>query len=175
MSNRLGITNADLDSRVATLEESVRGISGQIQSIGISIGGLRDELTRSGRPDWQALIAGATLLMAILAAALIPNYLLATWAGNRAEEALSWQKDYQRGIIPSSADPKLAAVEKMFAEVETQFRAFKERMLENEEITSKTAAFNLNHIEENRHKIEKLEADIAWWKGKTNAKLENNN
>ena len=45
-----------------------------------------------------------------------------------------WQSDYMRGRIPSSSEPKLAAIEKMFAEVETQFRAFRERMIENENL-----------------------------------------
>lgn len=47
-----------------------------------------------------------------------------------------WQDDYSKGTIPSSAEPKMAAMEQKFVEVETQFHAFKDRMLENESHTT---------------------------------------
>jgi len=168
------VTNADLDSRVATLEESVRGISNQVAGIGQSLSGIRDELSRAGKPDYQVVISAIGLCILLLSAAFVPLWLSINNVERIADKATLWQEEYTRGMIPSSADPKIAAMSQMFTEVETQFRAFKERMLENEEIMNKRADFNLRHIEEDHQKIEQLESAIAFEKGredKDNGKL----
>lgn len=59
-----------------------------------------------------------------------------------------WQQAYMKGQIPSASEPKLAAIEKMFAEVETQFRAFKDRMLENETHTTTGIMDNTRDIKD---------------------------
>ena len=70
---------------------------------------------------------------------------LAERTGQRADDKWS---EYQQGKIPSSAEPKLAEMNQKFVEVETQFRAFKERMIENETLMTTRSNTNTRHIED---------------------------
>lgn len=137
-----------------------------VDSIVGSLGSLRDELSRAGQTNWQAIMAAGALFMAVISACLVPTWMLASQSLEKAGEALQWQHDYQRGLIPSSADAKLAAIDKMFIEIETQFHAFKERMIENEGIMNTRADFNLRHIEEDTARLNHLSEELAWIKGK---------
>lgn len=76
-------------------------------------------------------------------------------------ETREWQQAYMRGQIPSPSEPKLAAIEKMFTEVETQFHAFKDRMLENEEHTKDAAARNLTLIDHNTELLRETREEQA--------------
>jgi len=73
----------------------------------------------------------------------------------------AWQEDYARGHIPSSAEPKLAAIEKMFAEVETQFKANKDRVTENEQQMREQSQQNRASIEYNLRVIEEVRERLA--------------
>lgn len=142
-------TPTKLDERVARLETGLTNLSTEVSSLVRGIESLRGDLGSVGRPDWAVIIAGIFLIMALGSAALVPVYQRASYAEALAQGTVDWQRDYSRGLIPSSAEPKLAAIDKMFAEVETQFRSFKERMIENEGQMVERARVNTQHIEEN--------------------------
>ena len=158
----------DLESRTATLEESVRGLAAQLAVNDQATSQLRDALAHVGRPDWQVIMAGGILFMAILSAALIPNYMLAQHAMERAEEAILWQHDYQRGVIPSQTEPKLAAFEATFAKIDGQLATMTAQATTENRIMRTRTAFNLRHIEALRTDVDQLQRDIAWMKGKEN-------
>ena len=67
-----------------------------------------------------------------------------------------WQDEYSLGHIPSASAPKMAEVEQKFVEVETQFRAFRERIEENERLMIERWNTADSDTRRNREWIEKL-------------------
>ena len=62
----------------------------------------------------------------------------------KANKALDWEDLYTRGDIPSSSAPRLAAIEKMFAEIETQFHGVRDR----QDADVKRLEERIRHLEE---------------------------
>lgn len=111
---------------------------------------MQAEYVEARRPNWQLYISAVFLMMAIFSAALVPVYQAASYARDAANQALGWQREYVGGRIPSSAEPELASIKEKFAEVETQFRAFKERMIENEGLMKERSDRNYEDIRQLR-------------------------
>lgn len=74
----------------------------------------------NGRMSWSTIITVVALLGG-LAALLVPMQ-------NGLAKVETWQSDYMRGLIPSSAERELAAQKMQFVEVETQFRGQKDKI-----------------------------------------------
>lgn len=72
----------------------------------------------------------------------------------------SWQDDYTRGKIPSSAEPEITGIKEKFAEVETQFRAFKERMIENEGATQRLIDVSTHGLAEQLREISTVSVQV---------------
>lgn len=81
---------------------------------------MSDQANGNGRLTWSGIIAVVALLGG-LAAILVPMQ-------NALEKVEKWQNDYQRGLIPSSAEPQMAAMKMQFVEVETQFRGQRDKI-----------------------------------------------
>jgi hypothetical protein len=93
-----------------------------------------------------------TLFFAVGAACYVPVWITTNNVNSKAQEALDWQKDYERGRLPSSADPKIAELTTSFKEVETQFRGV------NKEIQTQ--------IDHNKDALTKQESEIGELRGR---------
>lgn len=87
----------------------------------------------NGKNTWNAVVGG---LGAVLVIYGIVSSTLAPWKEKvsdnrfRIEKVETWQNDYMRGNIPSSAEKELSAIKIQFVEVETQMRSVREIYLE---------------------------------------------
>lgn len=149
----LGETN----KAVERLADSVRRGHEELRD---SIQALGREFAVSRRPDWQLLISGAGLMLLLFAAGMTPLWVTIGYLRDDVRDAKDWQTAYTRGQVPSSAEPKLAAMDKQFAEVETQFKAFQNTVGANDRYTRERADMNAGHIEQLQQ--ESLRAREGW-------------
>ena len=102
--------------------------------------GLQAAFESGRRPNWQLLLSAASAILVFVVGlnqiTLSPVTATQTHLASDVARSVEWQDDYMRGKIPAASQGLIAeltaTVRERFGEVETQFRAFKERMLENE-------------------------------------------
>ena len=93
-----------------------------------------DENLSNGN-SWNRVAVPALGILALIggmAAVIVPMHETSAGLQRQVDALAAWQERYVEGKVASSAAPKMAEMEQKFVEVETQFRAFKERMIENE-------------------------------------------
>ena len=168
-----------LEGLSTAVRDQSRQLSTEIDTMTKDLRGEVRELSAARLPNWQLIVSAVGLCVLLISTiggmAVVPLYLSASYSRADSQRALEWQDDYMRGKIPASgpmsagAAAAMAAQDQKFVEVETQFRGFRERMLENEELAKGRAEANARRIDENRLRLEKLMVDQAHLDERTRA------
>lgn len=123
-----------LASRIVRLEvasestrEELHSLRGSIESLGERLEAEFKTLRDSTRPNYAIWVSLASVCVLLLfglgSAAYVPVWITTKNINDKAQSAVDWQKDYQLGKIPSSADPALERLRERFVEVESQFKS----------------------------------------------------
>lgn len=89
------------------------------------------EQNGNGRLSWGTIVMIAAVVGG-MAAVFRPIQQAQEIEHKRIDKVERWQEDYMRGLIPSSAERDLASQKMQFVEVETQFRAQRDKIERDE-------------------------------------------
>lgn len=134
--NGLTIRVTRVEAATQAIKEQVTNLEGEFHSFVDELRGefgkLRDDFSTKARPNYAVWISMASLVVSLIGMASFAGWTITNmefgYMNNKIQTTLDWQKDYQLGRIPSSAEPQIAALKEHNTEIETQFRGSKSEM-----------------------------------------------